>query len=164
MCLGLLMFIVCLSAWDCSFVSSAKFGTFSAFASSNMLLVPLALSFWKKCWHCNTQKLYLLLLSHWTQSLLMFAFTVCFLSISDGVNSISLSSVQLFLPCVISTLIKIPWDFYFCFICFHVYIFHLFLFYNFSFFAGHSFYFDFFFHLTQESVRLDVEAILGELL
>lgn len=85
---------------------------------------------------------YPLLLSHWTRSLLVFGFYSLFsLSVSDGVNSISLSSVQLFLPCVISTLIKIPWDFYFCFICFHVYIFHLFLFYNFYLFAEYSIFF-----------------------
>lgn len=72
--LGLIMFIVCLSAWDCSFVSFAKFGTFSAIASSNMLLVPLALSLFKHFLASNTQMLYLLLLSHWTQSLLMFGF------------------------------------------------------------------------------------------
>lgn len=86
--LGWIMFIVCLSVWDCSFVSFAKFGTLAAMASSDELLVPLALSFLKLFGTPTHKCCILCYCPTGTRACSCLAFTVCFLSVvSDGVNS-----------------------------------------------------------------------------
>lgn len=86
-------------------MSFAKFGMFAAIASSNMLSVPLALCFLKVFGtpHVHVVSVVIVPLD---PGLLMFGFyglfSPCFRWSELGLSS------QLFLPCVISTLIKIP--------------------------------------------------------